>query len=367
MKVKANQSELLEALGALLTLTEKKTTMPILSNILVKVAGNTAVLTATDLEVGADIELPVQVLEDGDMAVPARNLHDIVREAPQNAPIELESLPNRSLYIKAGHAQFRLSCPDPREFPSLTGREGDKRFTVSGEFLAKMLAKVAFAMSRDETRYHLNGVYFDGRKEGILRLVATDGHRLAYMEGKVAFPEDYRAIVPRKGCAELQKFCERADKDTVDVYLGKRYIHAESADRRLMIRLIDGDFPKYEQVIPKDNDREIQVSKVLLASALRRVCILANERSFGIRVSFSTGHIEISTQSSEKGEGKEELECAYRGEFFQMGFNARYFLDVLSVMEGETVVLKMKGNLSPCLLSSEEDVGWQAVLMPMRI
>lgn len=373
MKVRMMQKELSDAISALQSITDRKSTMPILANILFDAKEEGVFLTATDLEVGTRVKLSAQVFEEGKLAVPSRHTADIVRELSSDLPVDLESLPNHWLYIKSGTSQFRLAGLDASEFPSLPERETTTHLLCSGKVLAHTISKVAFAMSKDETRYHLNGVYFDGQANGHLRLVATDGHRLSCSEVSVSFPADYRAIVPRKGVAELQKFCERAPSDSLEIYLGKKNLDITSNGERLIIRLIEGEFPKYEQVIPKETEtdpfKEIAIKKSTLASALRRVCILANERSFGIRVSFSTGNMEISTQGSEKGEGKEELECGYRGEFFQVGFNARYFLDVLGVIEGDTVILKLKGALSPCLVGSpaEADQGWQAVLMPMRI
>lgn len=366
MKVKLNQHEFSEAITVLQSIAERKTTMPILSNILLTAKRDFVALTATDLEVGTMIQIPAQVIAEGQIAVPARNIADIAREV-RSESVLLEALENNWLYIEAGRSQFRLACPDSREFPSLPARESETRFSCSGELVARMLPKVSFAMSRDETRYHLNGVYLDGQSDGILRWVATDGHRLACLEEMLGFPVAYHAIIPRKGASELEKFCARAPGEEVIFFLGEKNLDVQSAGRRLVIRLIDGEFPKYDQVIPKDSDKSMELKREDLIGALRRVCILANERSRGVRLSFSTGHLEINTQNSERGEGKEELECDYRGEFFQVGFNAHYFLDILTAMEGEIVQIKTQGNLGPCLLGSTEDKGWQAVLMPMRI
>ena len=373
MKLRGNQKEFLEAIGAIQSITDRKSTMPILANIRMQAKGDRAYLTATDLEVGTLVSFPAQVFEEGELAIPSRQIYDIVRELTPSIPIELEALANNWLYIKSGNSQFRIACLDAREFPALPERERQVAFSSSGSTWVSVIGKVAFAMSKDETRYHLNGVYVDGRPDGFFRLVATDGHRLATIEQECPFPETYSAILPRKGVTELAKFAERAGEAPIEAYLGRKNLDIVSHGERLVIRLIEGDFPKYEQVIPKDTAEDpfkvIDVRRESLVSALRRVCILANERSFGIRVSFSTGNLELSTQGSDRGEGKEEMECTYRGEFFQIGFNARYFLDILNVMKSEIVTLKLRGPLHPCLIQSNDpsEAGWQAVLMPMRI
>ncbi len=367
MKFKAEQKALLEAVANLQSLTERKTTKPVLSCLLIEAKSEKISLTATDLEIGAEIEIPAVVETQGQLAVPSKSLHDILRELSSSRTVEFEGLENFWLYLEAGKSKFRLASLNAEDFPLLPKREGKGPFFIKASTWVRMLEKVSFAMSRDETRFNLNGVYLHGQKDsGLLKAVATDGHRLAYFEEGLQFPFDYSGIVPRKGVSEIARFCERVGEGPVEVYLGERTLDLLSPGYRLFIRLVKGEFPHYEQVIPKEHDKQATVEKNALEGALRRVVLLANERSFGVKFAFSTGNLELSTQSAEKGEGKEELSSDYRGEFFQIGFNARYFLDVLQVMEGDRVDLHLKDPLYPCLLTSARDPGWKAVLMPMR-
>lgn len=366
MRVRINQKELVEAMSGFLSITERKTTMRILSTVLIEAKKDQLVLTATDLEIGSTLTLQAQVFEEGALAVPARDMAEIAREAGE--AIDLETLENHWLYIQSGKSQFRLACLDPKEFPSLPLRESEVYVETEAHVLSDLMSKVSFAMSKDETRYNLNSVFLDGFNEGLIRFVATDGHRLASVEAHLPFPETYHALLPRKGVTEFIRFSERLNaSEKVRVYLGKKNLDVVAPSMRLIVRLVDGEFPKYEQIIPKETDKSIRVRRDLLLGALRRVCIVANERSYGVRLSVSPGMIELSAQNTDKSEGKEELDCDYRGEFFHVGFNARYFIDILNTMDGDVVTMSMKAPLAPCLFTSEDDPGFQAILMPMRI
>ena len=374
MEFKIAKKDFLEGLAQTQGVVEKKNTMPVLSNVLLEGTVSQAEkqglkISATDLEVAVVCQCPAQVLQGGKITVPARSLHDIVREVDQTEMTIKVDAQDR-LELISGSSRFKIPGLNAKEFPSLPKVEA-KSVEVPCEFFRNMVEKTSFSMSTDETRYNLNGVLLhkegvSKEKEGEIRMVATDGHRLALVDQKVpAGFETIKVIIPRKGVSELRKMV--SGEGSFELGLGPKNLFARKGSVSLYIRLVDGEYPDYSRVIPKDNDKIASIPRTPFIGALRRVSLLSNERSRGVVLSLSSGHLEVSTNNPDLGEAREEIMIDYKGPNMNIGFNARYFLDVLDVIRDEKIVLAFKDELSPCLIRSEYDRGFQSVIMPMRI
>jgi DNA polymerase-3 subunit beta len=365
------KEELLRGLARAQSVIEKKSTLPILSNILMDAAGDAVTLVATDLEVGVRSSCEASVETKGSITVNAKKLFEICRELDSEL-IRFKALPNDWVEISSGAFSSRLVGLSADDFPVLPSTEADVKFTINGALLGAMIDKTQFAISTNETRYYLNGVYFvTGEVEGkkALRMVATDGHRLSLF-GK-ELPEGMEVeidgvIIPRKGVAEIRKLTAEADGD-VSVGIKERTIIVKRSDVELIVRLIDGEYPEYDQVIPKNNDKIATCRSDTLVHALRRVAVMATELNKGVRVAIKRGALELSCNNPNLGAAEETLEAQYDGPPLEIGFNARYLLDVLDVVDSEDVILEFSDALSPCVVRMPSDPGFLAVVMPMRL
>lgn len=370
MEIKIKKEDLLKTLTFTQNVVEKKSTMPILANVLIEVVGKRLKVSATDLEVGISVDCPAEVFKAGRVTVFARGLYDIIKELPDQL-IHIKMLDNNWLAITCGKSKFKIVGMSAEEFPSMPACKEGVVYTEAKETIQQMIAKTQFAMSNDETRYNLNGICLQSVSakghEGI-RMVATDGHRLSLVdrESKSKWKIGKGAIIPRKGIMELKKLLEAYEGDFT-FKIDEKNISVEKENVQLVIRLIDGQFPPYEQVIPKENKRVVSIDKALFVKALRRVSLLASEKTKGVKFSISPGHVEVSTSDPDRGEAQEEMEAAYKGETFSVGFNSRYFLDVLDVLADEKVVMEFKDDVSPCIIRSEMDRNITNVIMPMRM
>lgn len=370
MEIKIKKDDFLKTLSFTQNVVEKKSTMPILANVLLETENKSLKVSATDLEVGISVNCPAETLKNGKVTVFARGLFDIIKELP-NELIHIKTLENHWLSIKCGKSDFKIVGMSAEEFPTIPVNKDGISYAEEGDALLSMIEHTVFAMSTDETRYNLNGIFMQktsiGGKDGV-RMVATDGHRLSLTErtSKSKWKLGKGVIIPRKGILELKKLLDAYEGDfsfTVD----EKNISVIKDNVCLVVRLIEGQFPPYEQVVPKDNKRIATVDRENIVKALRRVSLLASDKTKGVKFSFSPGHIEVSTSNPDYGEATEELDASYKGETFSIGFNARYFLDVLGVLEDEKVVLELKDDVSPCLIRSEFDKGLLNVIMPMRM
>ncbi len=376
MELKIKQSDFLEALKWTQGIAEKKSAMPVLSNVLLSAEDKGLAILATDLELSLKIHTPCQVFKKGRVLVNAKGIFDIVREAPQKE-IKLTGQKD-AVEVTSGKSEFKVLGMPPAEFPAFPDSSDHTLVGFSGSQLMEMIDKTSYAVSTDESRYALNGVYLErptgSDKKAILRMVATDGHRLSYIDREVekSFKLEEGVIVPRKGLSLLKKLAEEAGAG-LKLGLGKRELmvvreaDADELQLTAFVRLIEGKFPKYDQVVPKGNKRTLTLPRKSLIGALRRADIMAQDRAHPVSFSISPGHLEISSSNPDLGEVREDLEAEYKGETFQVGFNARYFLDVLNIIQDEQIVLEMGDELSPCLMRSEFDRGFLALIMPMRL
>ncbi len=350
-------------------IVEKKSTMPILSNILLEASGTKLQASATDLEIAIIAEQEAEVKKEGKVVVNARNLYEIVREAPEDT-ILLTSK-SGALELVSGKSKFKILGMNPEEFPNLPPLSSKGEIAIKSDDLEELIDKTFYAISSDEARRNLNGLYLVRLEEGdksVLRIVGTDGHRLSYTQREFGgkWKGGKGIIVPRKGISEVKKLLADGDGD-LGIAFDEKAILFKRGPVSLLIRLIEGDFPAYEQVIPKGVEKIVSVPKEALLGGLRRAAILVNDQGRGVGLSFSAGMMEIKAQHPDLGEAHEEISVAYQGPHFQVGFNPRYLLDVLAVLEDEKVVLELKDEVSPCVIRSEFDRGFLALVMPMRI
>lgn len=363
MQFTVKKDEFLETLGRVQGVVERKNVMPILSNVLLEAEGPVLKVSATDLEVAIQALVQAQIQKAGKITVSARKLLDIVKESAGDE-ITLKQTDNERVEITSGQSLSKLMALPANEFPKLTDVEGAFQKVSTEDFLGK-LGRVSFAMSTDETRYHLNGVYFQTEGKD-LNVVATDGHRLSVEKTEPLFdglPET-GIIVPRKGIQELRKLV--SGEKGFEMALGKRHLFVRTEKQTLSIRLIDGEFPNYKRVIPDNPTLQVKVPRDELIGALRRVSLLSDEYSRGVKLFFSTDNLLVNTSNIEVGEAKEEIPLNYKGKPIEVSFNSRYLLDVFNALDDEVVQMSFSDSSSPCLVNSEQDPGFSAVVMPMR-
>lgn len=368
MELSVDRDALFKGLQMVSDVVEPRPTLPILSHVRLDAEGETLRLTATDLEVGARVGLPArEVKQPGSVTLSARKLLEIVKELPAGQPLTIRSQENAWVALRCGAAAYRLVGLPSEDFPAVGGVETAAWLTLGADVLRDMLAKTSFAVSHDESRYALNGILFAlGGKE--IRLVATDGHRLALasrplpMEGPTV-----SGIVPRKAVGELERVLGGAGEE-VSVAISQNQFVLQMPSFLLMARLIEGTFPNYEQVVPRGHPRRVTVSRAGLAAAIRRVSVLAEERTRPIKVIFAPGTLRLAAYHQEYGEAEESLEVeSSGGEEIEIGFNSRYLIDALGAQDSEHVLLEVKDAVSPGLIRSFEDEGSLCVIMPMRI
>jgi DNA polymerase III subunit beta len=345
-------------------IVEPRQTLPILANVLLEAAEDTLRLTATDLEVGARVSVPAKVTAAGAVTLSARKLLDIVKELPA-VPVSLKVQENAWVALRSGGASYKLVGLGPGDFPAVGEGASATWITVDGQLLRDMLGQTTFAISHDESRYALNGVLFVLRDRE-LRLVATDGHRLALAVRLLADAgPTVSGIVPRKAVQEVARIV--GSGEAVEIAIGENQFMLKMPNVLLIARLIEGTFPNYEQVVPRAHPHRLVMSRASLSAALRRVSVLSEERTKPTKFFLSPGVLKLSAYSPDFGEAEEQLEIDYTGEDMTIGFNSRYVLDALSAQRGEQVVLEVKDGLSPGVIKSFEDDGSLCVIMPMRI
>jgi DNA polymerase-3 subunit beta len=372
MKVTVERSELLKSLGHVHRVVERRNTIPILANVLLHGDRTKLSLKATDLDVEVTDTIAAEVAPGGSTTVPAHMFFDIVRKLPEGAQIALESSGDRAaLAIRAGRSRFTLQTLPESDFPDLSAGEMTHKFTLKADELKRLIDKTQFAISTEETRYYLNGIYLHAAgtaKAQTLRAVATDGHRLAQME--VELPKGAAGmpgiIVPRKTVGEVHRLMEDGETEvTIELSTGK--IRFTIGPTVLTSKLIDGTFPDYARVIPVGNDKELVVDKKAFEAAVDRVSTVSSERGRAVKLSLTAARLLLSVTNPDSGSANEELEVEYEADPIDIGFNSRYLLDIAAQIEGEAAVLKLADPGSPTLIQDKEQRGALYVLMPMRV
>ena len=374
MKFSIERGEFQRGLGRIQTIVEKRNTMPILANALLEVSGKkegSLELAATDLEVGIRSSHPCEVAKPGRLTVSARKLHEIVRELPEEK-VYLEASSNAYLTLRCARAEFTLAGTTAEEYPSLPNFAPKSLTVVPAAVLSEMIDRTMYAASTDETRYNLNGVYVERIAEtGKLRMVATDGHRLAYVDRALGDGltslADAGVIIPRKGLAELKKLVDEEDADEIELGFEGNNGLARKGSVTLTMRLIEGEFPNYRQVIPTERGQQLILPTEIFLHALRRVALLSAERSRAVKLELSEGQIRLSSNNPDLGDAREELDIDYAGETTSIAFNARYLIDAVSAARSKEIRFGFRDALSPAELSPGDDADALAVVMPMRL
>lgn len=372
MKLTIERSALLNALSHVQNVVERRNTIPILSNILMQAANGQVRFTATDLDIEAVDSADAQIATDGAVTAPAGTLFDVIRKLPAGADVELELNPeNRQLAIRSGRSKFSLPTLPASDFQTMVPDEDAVEFAIAAADLRRIIDKTRFAISTEETRYYLNGIYLHAaERDGVkkLRSVATDGHRLALAEVDApAGSESLEGvIVPRKAVGEARRLIDSADGDVM-VSVSDTKIVFKSGRAQLTSKLIDGTFPDYARVIPKGNDKALIIDNKAFEAAVDRVSTVSAERSRSIKLSISEGKVALAVSSAETGAGHEEIECDYQSDAMDIGFNAKYLLDVTAQIEAEDARFLFNDPASPALVLDPADDSAQYVLMPLRV
>lgn len=355
------------------TIVERRNTMPILANVRLTAGSNNALnIAATDLEVSLVGETDAEVKNPGSITVSAKFLYDIVRELPSES-VTLKASDGERLEIESGNSKFKINGISSEEYPSIMGVTLTKPISIEAETLAEVIDKTSYAVSQDETRYNLNGVYVETLEAGaakgkqIVRFVATDGHRLALVEREAdGFNLPSGVIIPRKGITELRKVLED-NTGAARVSIDKGFFTVESGRVVLGIRLIDGEFPDYRQVIPQQSVTTVEADRADLLATVRRVSLVTTDKSRSVRLALTKGSLLVSSSSPEYGEASETISVQQTGEDVTIGFSAKYIVDLLSSMsKSEVVSLKLNGELGPGVFVGDADEQYRCIVMPMR-
>lgn len=375
MEITIKRNALLELVGKTQNIVEKRNTMPILVNILLEAKENSLKVYATDLEVSLTDEIDCQVQSPGKVAVDAKQLFQLIKELNEEGVIRLKSKDNHWLVVQQGKALFNIVGKNPEEYPMFPTYSSEQFIKIKATTIKEMIEKTIYSVSTDETRYHLNGVFFEQIKNGSktqYRMVATDGHRLSLVDRETGFSEsqgiqfDKGVIIPRKGLAEISKILETNLEDIELTIEGPQLI-LKNRNTILMVRLIEGKYPNFLQLIPKSLSRTVLASRSDLIQSLKRVSLLSNRKSKGVTLSFSKGTMSITSNNPELGDAKEEIQVNYDGEDIKIGFNARYILDILNSFNDEEVEIELNDQLSPGLFRPKQDNKYTCIVMPMRI
>ena len=380
MKLTIERGALLKALGHVQSVVERRNTIPILSNVLLRADsgadGGVLALSATDMDLEIVEQVPSRIERPGRTTAPAHTLYDIVRKLREGAQIEIEASGERSaMVLRSGRSTFTLACLPPEDYPVMASGDLAYNFTLTAAELRSLVDRTRFAISTEETRYYLNGIYLHTTKNDevpVIRAVATDGHRLARVE--MVMPEGAAGmpgiIVPRKTVIELRKLVDESE-DEIQVSLSETKIRFATGEAALTSKLIDGTFPDYDRVIPSNNDKILEVKCKEFAEAVDRVSTISTEKSRAVKLAIvpgaNGGSLAVSATSPENGTAVEEIDATYLAEPIEIGFNSRYLLDITAQIDGEGAQFAMSDSASPTIVRDRADPSALYVLMPMRV
>ncbi|MBT0586705.1 DNA polymerase III subunit beta [Alteromonas oceanisediminis] len=367
MKFKISREKFLQPLQLVVGAVERRHTLPILSNVLIKVSEDALWLTGTDLEVEliSSVSLEGECTE-GETTVPAKKLLDIVRGLNDGNDIVFEVEGNKAI-IRSGRGRYSLSTLSANDYPNLEDWEGETEFEVVRSDLKRLIESTAFSMAQQDVRYYLNGMSLE-TDGAVVRSVATDGHRLALckleLEG-LSLPAR-QVIIPRKGVLEISRLIEDDDK-AVKIQIGSNHIRVFSADFIFTSKLVDGRFPDYRRVLPKECNKVVKSDKETLKHAFSRAAILSNEKFKGVRLNLASGELKITANNPEQEEAEEIVDVDYSGEDLEIGFNVAYLIDVMNALKSESLQISLSDSNSSALIESDDNSAAQYVIMPMRL
>jgi DNA polymerase III subunit beta len=371
MEVSVKREELVRGLYLVQGVVERRNTQPILSHVLIEPADSGLALVATDMEVGLRCLLPAQIKKKGTTTVNARKLYEIAREVTAEE-LTLRTSSEGWVEVIAGRSRFKVVSFPPKDFPELplgVGVGGGTQLRVATGTLREMIDKTIFAVSTDETRFNLSGVFVETSDPGTLRMVATDGHRLALVERAVADAKIPRGVImSRKGLAEVRKLLDETGEAELTLVVAEKDVRVHTPAVSFFMRLIEGEFPDYKQVIPSAPRLRAQLGRDDFLAAVRRTALMASERSHGVKMHLENGTLELSASNPDAGEASEDLEVAYTGDPITIGFNGKYLIDVLGVhAAGDVIELGLTDEVGPGVVHGSQDPTYTYVLMPMRL
>ncbi len=373
MNLTVDRDQLEGLLARVQGVAERRHTMPVLSHTLLSAEASGVTFVASDLEIVIRCSQPMDVKEPGAVALPARKLYDIAKVLPKG-PVTIQTKEGNHVEIAAGRGHFRLAGLPAQEFPEMPEKPKAAPVAVDAEAFRKLVDRVSPFASTDETRYNLAGILLERHENGgktLLRMVATDGHRLAIADGEVpnlgGLLGEKRVLVPRKGLLEIRKLAESGGPGSLDLSASEKFLFAGKGDTEIWVRLLDADFPDYRQVVPKDNKLVAGVPRDAFTEVLRRVSVMAPEKVHSVRLSFSGKQLEVSTTSPDVGEARDLLPIDYEGSTVKIGFNGRYIQDAVGGVGEDTVLFEMKDEVSQVIVRPKSETSFLAIIMPMRI
>ncbi len=371
MELKIDRNELLAGLNKIQTVVEKKSTMPIISNVLLDVLDGRLNLIATDLEVGMRTEHNAEVVKKGKITVPARKLYEMVREIPDSL-ITIKEKESGRVNVSSGKIIYTLMGLPAEQFPLVPLYEDVKTIEILSKTIKDLINKTIFSVSFDDTRFNLAGIYVEKtvqEDKEIMRMVSSDGHRLSLMEKEVpginSLEIDSGVILPRKGAREILKVCE----DTEKILLGFKgdICVVEGNKTKIVTRLIDGEFPDYRTIIPAEGKKKIFIERQFFLDVLRRTSILSTDKYKAVSFNFSKGKMEVLSVNPDIGDAREELEIEYEGDIFSINFNINFLMEAIGALESNKITIEFENETTPCLIKGTEEEGFLGVIMPMRV
>lgn len=374
MEIKINRDVLLRGVSRIQGILEKRSHMPILSTVLLITKEDKVEISATDLEIGFQNSYQAEIIKPGSITISGKKLLDIVRETTSKNIYILEK-DNNWIYISDNKAHYNLSSLPADEFPILTEPEGITMIEIDGKVLAEMINKTIYSITMEDTSFKLSGVFMEiinKNKEDYLRMVATDGHRLSLIDKKVPKLQEIDikqgVMIPKKGLIELNKLAS----ENGNILFGVKHnnLVGKKEEALVVIRLLDTKFPDYKDVIlPKKEDKKniIVINRNLLLESMRRMIIIGGDQYQGVKITTGADYLEMVSVNPDLGDVEEKIEIKYDGEPIEIGFNPKYFIDVLQTMDSDVICLDIKDQTSPCLITGEQDEGFLGLLMPMRV
>jgi len=373
MNFTVDRDLLIDVLTGIQGVAERRHTMPVLSHALMTIGDGNLTVVSSDLEIVVRCLQPVAAGEPGSIALPARKLLDIAKVLPKESTVSVAGKEGNYVEISSGRSHFRLAGLPSQEFPEMPEKPSGKTVSIDGDTFRKLSERVVPFASSDETRYNLAGILLERAETesgSMLRMVATDGHRLAMADGEVGNIGELLAsrkiLVPKKGIQEIRKLAE-SGPGSIELSASEKFLFAAKGDTEVWVRLLDADFPDYRQVIPKENLLTATVARDAFSEVLRRVAVMAPDKVHSVKLSFSGKQLEVSSTSPDQGEARDLLESEYEGPGMKIGFNGRYLQDAVSGVSEEKMVLQLKDEVSQVILRPEKERTYLAIVMPMRI
>ena len=371
MKFQISKNKLFKSLSHLQGIVDKKNTLPILSNILIEAMDTSLILTSTDMDISIVEKLECNVLENGATTINSQIFYDIIRKLEENSEIEVISNDSKILTLRANGSRFSLACLPKEDFPIIDKENDGAKIKINSQIFAKLIDKTKFAISNEETRYFLNGLYFnifEDKNKTNVTLVGTDGHRLAKFSHNIneKINQISGVIIPKKTINELSKLLSDIDED-IEIVISSSKIIFYINNLVFISKLIDGTFPDYKRVIPIDNNNTIEVTREKLLSAVDRVSTITNEKSPVIKFKLLQNIINLNTINNENSTATEDIKLSYDGDEFEIGFNSKYIMDIVNNLEDEIIIIELKDSSSPIIAKEKSNPNLVYVLMPMRV